>query len=154
MKNPEPVAELRYRRMHKASVVALAMLAEHKDPYASQHILRVSRLTDEITRVLQHTDTHCDRIDDRFRELLRIASMLHDVVKVTIPDGILQKPGRADRTGAGHPSPDGGDRSDRPGGTRCWNFSAVGCASTFFGRTCSIDRSLLATRRKKATDSL
>lgn len=88
------LAELRFRRVHKASVVALATLAEHKDPYASQHILRVSRLTDEIARALQHAGPYQDRIDDPWREMLRVASMLHDVGKVTIPDGVLQKPGR------------------------------------------------------------
>jgi len=95
--NTTALAELRFRRVHKASVVALATLAEHKDPYASQHILRVSRLTDEIARALQHSDgPYRGLIDGRFRELLRVASMLHDVGKVTIPDGILQKPGRLD----------------------------------------------------------
>lgn len=77
-------------------MVALATLAEHKDPYASQHILRVSRLTDEIARVLQQAGPYRDQITPRFREDLRVAAMLHDVGKVTIPDGILQKPGRLD----------------------------------------------------------
>ncbi len=90
----ENVSELRLRRIHKAAVVALATLAEHKDPFAAQHILRVSRLTDEIARVLQQSGPYRDQISDRFREDLRAASMLHDVGKVTVPDGILQKPGR------------------------------------------------------------
>lgn len=88
-------AELRLRRVHKAAVVALATLAEHKDPFAAQHIMRVSRLTDEIARVLQ-SGPYGDQVSARFREDLRVASMLHDVGKVTIPDGILQKPGRLD----------------------------------------------------------
>ena len=91
----ETAAELRLRRVHKAAVVALATLAEHKDPFAAQHILRVSRLTDEIARVLQ-SGPYRDQVSARFREDLRVASMLHDVGKVTIPDGILQKPGRLD----------------------------------------------------------
>lgn len=81
------------RRLNKAAVVALATLAEHKDAYAAQHILRVSRLSDEIARVLQHAGRHSHPVDDRFREDLRAASMLHDVGKVAVPDGILQKPG-------------------------------------------------------------
>ncbi len=93
-KSTTVLAEVRFRRVHKASVVALATLAEHKDPYASQHILRVSRLTDEIARALQQAGPYRDRIDGHYRELLRVASMLHDVGKVTIPDGVLQKPGR------------------------------------------------------------
>jgi len=88
------LTDLQFRRVHKASVVALATLAEHKDPYASQHILRVSRLTDEIARALRQADPYRDRIDGRWREMVRVASMLHDVGKVTIPDGVLQKPGR------------------------------------------------------------
>lgn len=86
--------ELRLRRVSKASVVALATLAEHKDPFASQHILRVSRLTDEIALTLQRSARASHPITDTFRNHLRVASMLHDVGKVTIPDGILQKPGR------------------------------------------------------------
>jgi len=92
----EDALEQRLRRVQKAAVVALATLAEHKDPYAAQHILRVSRLTDEIARVLQQAGPYRDQITARFREDLRTASMLHDVGKVTIPDGILQKPGRLD----------------------------------------------------------
>ncbi|WP_448207649.1 bacteriohemerythrin [Azospirillum sp. sgz302134] len=92
----EDAAEQRLRRVQKAAVVALATLAEHKDPFASQHILRVSRLTDEIARVLQQSGPYRDQIGARFREDLRVASMLHDVGKVTIPDGVLQKPGRLD----------------------------------------------------------
>ncbi len=87
-------AEMRLRRIHKASVVALATLAEHKDPYAGQHILRVSRLTDEIARALQHHGPYTAQVTDRFRERLRVAAMLHDVGKITIPDSVLQKPGR------------------------------------------------------------
>jgi len=88
------LTERRLRQVQKAALVTLATLAEHKDTYATQHNLRVSRLSIQLARILQQDGHFQGTIDHRFREDLCIASMLHDVGKVTVPDQILLKPGR------------------------------------------------------------
>ncbi|MEI8393856.1 MAG: bacteriohemerythrin [Rhodospirillaceae bacterium] len=81
------------RRSNKATVVALADLAESKDTDTGEHVLRVARLTGEIAREL-NTRSHPEALDPIFVEQVGLASMLHDVGKVGIPDHILKKEGR------------------------------------------------------------
>jgi len=80
------------RRSNKATVVALAHLAESKDADTGEHVLRVARLTSEITRELRR-HPHPELLDPLFLEQIGLASMLHDVGKVGIPDDILKKRG-------------------------------------------------------------
>ncbi len=83
-------------RTNRATVIALASLAEHKDRDTGEHILRVARMTDEIVQVLVSHGRYREQITPEFRQFISTASILHDVGKVAIPDGILQKPGRLD----------------------------------------------------------
>lgn len=82
------------RRAHQATVVALADLAEHKDTDTGEHVLRVERMTEAVARRLQQAGHYTDQIDDIFIEQVGMASILHDVGKVSVPDAILQKPGK------------------------------------------------------------
>ncbi|MCH4890425.1 HD-GYP domain-containing protein [Acidaminobacter sp. JC074] len=50
------------------------------------HIERVSEMMYRFARVLGHSKKEC--------EMLKIASMMHDIGKIAIPDSILKKPGR------------------------------------------------------------
>ncbi|MEI6558307.1 MAG: bacteriohemerythrin [Rhodospirillaceae bacterium] len=83
------------RRSNKATVVALADLAENRDTDTGEHVLRVARLTGEIARELERR-SHPDLGDPLFVEQVGLASMLHDLGKVGIPDEILKKKGRLD----------------------------------------------------------
>jgi hemerythrin-like metal-binding protein len=80
-------------RTTRATVVALASLAEHKDRDTGEHILRVARMADEMVHVLEEMGAYPDRITPEFKRFIGTASILHDVGKVAIPDGILQKAG-------------------------------------------------------------
>lgn len=77
----------------KATVVALADLAEYKDTDTGEHVLRVADITEAITKELRRRNHFTDEIDDLFVEYVPMASMLHDVGKVSTPDAILKKPG-------------------------------------------------------------
>ena len=83
------------RRSNKATVVALADLAENRDTDTGEHVLRVARLTGEIARELQRR-AHPELTEPLFVEQVGLASMLHDLGKVGIPDGILKKKDRLD----------------------------------------------------------
>lgn len=64
----------------------LVRLAEFRDDQTGQHMLRVGRYCELISQRLGWPQERC--------ESLRVASELHDVGKVAIPDRILRKPGK------------------------------------------------------------
>ncbi|MBC7951526.1 MAG: bacteriohemerythrin [Rhodospirillaceae bacterium] len=79
--------------VHKATVIALADLAEYRDTETGDHVLRVSRLIYEIAREMRRNGTLDVENVETFCSEVGIASILHDVGKVAIPDQILHKPG-------------------------------------------------------------
>lgn len=80
------------KRAHKATVLALADLAEHRDEQTGEHVLRVARLAEDLTDQLARSGYYPE-IDAAFRDAIGLASIMHDVGKVTTPDRILLKPG-------------------------------------------------------------
>lgn len=80
------------RAATKATVVALARAAEYKDDSTGAHVQRVSRYSSELAHVLCQEGRFPGRIDADFVSLIGLASILHDVGKVGVPDGILRKP--------------------------------------------------------------
>jgi hemerythrin-like metal-binding protein len=80
------------RRNAKATVVAMANFAEHRDQDTGVHVLRVARLVGQTARKLMLSGKFPD-IDESFVELVSTASILHDVGKIAAPDRILLKPG-------------------------------------------------------------
>ena len=67
------------------SVTALASIVEMRDPYTAGHQRRVAQLAVAIAKELQLTDSQV--------ECIHLASVVHDVGKVTIPAELLSKPG-------------------------------------------------------------
>lgn len=78
----------------EATVIALADLAESRDAITGGHVRRVCKLTNAIALELQHMNKLPADIDPNFITFVGIASILHDIGKVAIPDAILLKPGR------------------------------------------------------------
>ncbi|MEW6088230.1 MAG: HD domain-containing phosphohydrolase [bacterium] len=70
----------------KEIVQAVSLSAELKDPFASGHQLRVSKLAVAIGKEMGLTDYQLESIDR--------ASMVHDIGKISVPSGILSKPGK------------------------------------------------------------
>ena len=84
------------RRTQTATVQVLGKLAEFKDEVTGEHVKRIERWTTLIARELQARGDFPAIVDDHFCEHIGLASILHDVGKVGIPDHILRKPGRLD----------------------------------------------------------
>ncbi|MBF0354869.1 MAG: bacteriohemerythrin [Alphaproteobacteria bacterium] len=80
----------------RATVLALADLAEFRDTDTGEHVMRVARLTQEIARSLDNARAFPNEIDQDFRAQVGLASILHDVGKVAIGDDLLRKPGLLD----------------------------------------------------------
>ena len=68
------------------TVRRLAIAAEFRDDETASHILRMSHYCELLAR---NAGVGVERAD-----LIRVASLLHDVGKIGIPDMVLQKPGR------------------------------------------------------------
>ncbi len=80
----------------KATVLALADLAEFRDEDTGDHVRRIERLTTLITQELCRAGLFSDEIDELFTRQIGLASILHDVGKIAIPDAILHKPAKLD----------------------------------------------------------
>ncbi|PWC36584.1 transcriptional regulator [Azospirillum sp. TSO35-2] len=88
-----------YERLNRAQIAtvhALGKLAEYKDEVTGDHVKRLGRWATAIARELRARGAFADELDDRFCDMVGLASVLHDVGKVGIPDAILRKPGRLD----------------------------------------------------------
>ncbi|MEI7609906.1 MAG: PocR ligand-binding domain-containing protein [Rhodospirillaceae bacterium] len=82
------------RRASRATVIALANLAEFRDEDTGDHVVRVALLAHEIARKLA-CNGFLDITDDLCRTI-GVASILHDIGKVVVPDNILLKPAQLD----------------------------------------------------------
>ena len=86
--NIEPMLQARLEEVEVASVEALlrvAAAAEGGNEDAIAHPMRVAELAAELAEYLHEEPEFVDR--------LRVATRLHDIGKVAIPDAILTKPG-------------------------------------------------------------
>lgn len=77
-----------------AIIVALAKLAEHRDPETGVHLERVQIYCRILAERLSCRGPYLELIDQDFIETIVRSSPLHDIGKVGIPDRILLKPGR------------------------------------------------------------
>ncbi|PWC55014.1 HD domain-containing phosphohydrolase [Azospirillum sp. TSO22-1] len=80
----------------RATVHALGKLAEFKDEVTGDHVRRIGRWATAIAHRLRADGVYTHIVDDVFCEHVGLASMLHDVGKVGVPDHILGKPGKLD----------------------------------------------------------
>jgi putative two-component system response regulator len=78
-------------RTRNAVIFGLAKLAESRDNDTGEHLDRIRKYVEIISRDLAN---HCNDIDEEFTRNISLASSLHDIGKVGIPDSILLKPGR------------------------------------------------------------
>lgn len=79
------------RQMFMRTTIALAAAIEAKDNYTHGHTTRVTNLSLEIARYISQRDK--GMLDKRFQENLHIASLLHDIGKIGVPEYILNKRG-------------------------------------------------------------
>ena len=78
------------------TIIALAKLAEFRDPETGEHLQRMREHARNIAVELWEKPAYRGRIDDEFIQNLYKSTPLHDIGKVGIPDHILLKPGRLD----------------------------------------------------------
>ncbi|MGH2700571.1 MAG: HD domain-containing phosphohydrolase [Actinomycetota bacterium] len=74
------------RRSRAETIRRLSIAAEFRDDETGKHIQRMSRYSALLAHELG--------VDSERGELIRVASQMHDIGKLGIPDNILQKPGK------------------------------------------------------------
>lgn len=75
-------------------MMAMAKLAESRDPETGTHLERVQNYCRILAEELARTDKYRETITPAFIGTLVWSSPLHDIGKVGVPDHILLKPGR------------------------------------------------------------
>lgn len=71
------------------TIFRLAAAAEYKDKDTGRHIIRMSRYSALLAQAMGFPETFCENIN--------LASSMHDIGKVGVPDAILEKPASLDR---------------------------------------------------------
>lgn len=77
-------------KIRNGIIMGLAKLADHRDNDTGRHLERISRYCEVLARELEGTHPE---IADAWIARLTIASTMHDIGKVGVPDSILLKPG-------------------------------------------------------------
>jgi len=72
----------------------LARLAESRDPETGKHLERIQGYTRLLLEDLAQNSVYAPQIDKNYIDEVCRSSVLHDIGKVGIPDGVLLKPGR------------------------------------------------------------
>ncbi len=76
------------------AVMALAQLAESRDPETGEHLDRMRAYSQILAEYLYENGPYTHLINERFLEDFYRSTPLHDIGKVGIPDEILLKPGK------------------------------------------------------------
>ncbi len=78
----------------EVTIFAMAKLAESRDPETGEHLERIQEYCAAITDVLAKEQKPEYQIPPGFRKTIYLASSLHDIGKLGVPDSVLLKPGR------------------------------------------------------------
>lgn len=78
----------------QSAIFAMSKLAESKDPETGAHLERMREYCRVTANYLARHSKYRFSIDEHFIENIYLASPLHDIGKVGVPDAILLKPGR------------------------------------------------------------
>lgn len=80
---------------HEATIISIATLAESRDNLTGEHLNRVGLLAYSLSkRIPDRIFEQNDVIKDHFIKSIKLASVLHDIGKISVPDNILNKPGK------------------------------------------------------------
>lgn len=79
---------------HKEMVMGFATLVENKDGSTGGHIKRTTLYVKLLAEELQSRGYYEDILTKEYMSNLCMAAPMHDVGKISVPDVILQKPGR------------------------------------------------------------
>lgn len=68
------------------TVLKLSIAAEYRDPDTYRHLVRISKYSELIAKAM--------KLPEEKAEIIKLASPMHDIGKLGVPDSILLKPGK------------------------------------------------------------
>ncbi|MBD5160437.1 MAG: response regulator [Oscillibacter sp.] len=77
-------------QLNQGMIEALATAIEFRDKESGGHVQRIST----ITRIILENTDFGDGLDEQEIENIALASIMHDVGKINVPDAVLTKPGK------------------------------------------------------------
>ena len=86
--------QARVSEMQEHIITGLASLIESRDLETGTHVARTSQYVTKLAEFAREDGVYADVLDDNFIMMLGRLAPMHDVGKITVPDGILRKPGR------------------------------------------------------------
>ena len=92
--NSEDPALMELSRYHSETVMSFANLIENRDNSTGGHIKRTSRYVELIAEELRSRGYYSDTLTKDYITNLLKAAPMHDIGKISVPDAILQKPGK------------------------------------------------------------
>lgn len=81
------------RELNSSIIETLSTAIEFRDCESGEHVTRIRDLTLILLHVIKDLDPSCS-IEENDLPMIADAAVMHDVGKIAIPDGILNKPGR------------------------------------------------------------
>jgi len=81
-------------RARSSAIDSMALVVESRDTETGAHIKRTKEYISYLSEYLYENDIYKNILTKKFRFLVNIASPLHDIGKVAIPDSILKKRGK------------------------------------------------------------
>jgi putative two-component system response regulator len=81
-------------KAHLSTIFSMSKLAESRDPETGEHLERMREYCKIVAQELRNHPVHKSIIDDKYIENIYLASPLHDIGKVGVPDRVLLKPGK------------------------------------------------------------
>ncbi|MBQ9766131.1 MAG: HD domain-containing protein [Lachnospiraceae bacterium] len=87
-------AETGLKQFHKEMVMGFATLVENKDGSTGGHIKRTTTYVKLLAEELRNRGHYSEELTDEYLENLYRAAPMHDIGKISVPDVVLQKPGK------------------------------------------------------------
>lgn len=81
-------------RIQNNTIIGMANLIESRDGDTGEHVKRTSRYVNMLASAAKDNGYCADVLTDGYVELLSKAAPMHDIGKISVPDSILQKPGK------------------------------------------------------------
>lgn len=85
------------KAIQQSIIENLASIIECRDSDSGQHVRRTSAYVELIAKALQKEEIYTEILTDDYVNRLVRAAALHDIGKISIPDQILNKPGKLNR---------------------------------------------------------